>query len=34
MCTVGVRFILVQTERLYFQSSVAYVTGTIDDQNS
>jgi hypothetical protein len=28
----GPRFILVQVERPYFQSSVACTTGTIDDQ--
>jgi hypothetical protein len=33
LCVIGARFILVQAEHNYFQSSVAYATGTIDDQN-
>jgi hypothetical protein len=30
---MGARFILVRAERPYFQSSMAYATDTIDDQN-
>jgi hypothetical protein len=29
VCSVGVRFILVCTERPYIQSSVSYATGTL-----
>jgi hypothetical protein len=34
VCAVGARFILIRAERHYIQSSVAYATGTIDDQSS
>jgi hypothetical protein len=33
LCVIDARFILIQTENHYFQSSVAYATDTIDDQN-
>jgi hypothetical protein len=33
VCAVGARFILVQIERPYFQSSAAYATSTNDDRN-
>jgi hypothetical protein len=33
VCAVDARFILVQAERLYFQSSATCVTDTIDDQS-
>jgi hypothetical protein len=32
VCTEGARFILVRVERPYFQPSVVYATGTINDQ--
>jgi hypothetical protein len=32
VCTEDAMFILVRTERSYFQSSVTCATGTIDDQ--
>jgi hypothetical protein len=32
VCAEGARFILVWAERPYFQSLMAYATGTIDDQ--
>jgi hypothetical protein len=32
VCPGGARFILIWAEHPYFQSSVAYATGIIDDQ--